>query len=98
MQKIVRMTFVTNDGDDKTIVVPESRVIAESSVDLKPGIAVEITVSDFGTVRVMLEDDRECATCPFCFETFFAPPKQDPLKRHIDYCPQNPGADYGMGA
>lgn len=56
MQKIVRMTFVTNDGDDKTIVVPESRVIAESSLDLQPGIAVEITVSDFGTVRVMLLD------------------------------------------
>lgn len=143
MQKIVRLEFVVNDGDNKDILLPESRKVGQSSVDLQPGIAVEIVVPEFGVVRIMLlhkhqalleldkglreiaqnmapphdipdgelpgmwesadfaggapEDNRESAVCPFCRDTMYAPPRQDPLKHHIDYCPSNPNSDtYGM--
>lgn len=43
------------------------------------------------------EDYEESAVCPYCHDTWYAPPKHDPLKHHIDYCPQNPSSDiYGM--
>lgn len=130
MQKIARLEFVVNDGDNKDILLPESRKVGQSSVDLQPGIALEIVVPEFGVVRIMLlhkhqalleldkglreiaqnvkpdkesyresvgEDYEESAVCPFCRDTIYAPPRQDPLKHHIDYCPANPNSDtYGM--
>lgn len=32
----------------------------------------------------------EEAQCPYCGQTFYAPPLHDPLKRHFDYCPNRP--------
>jgi hypothetical protein len=34
--------------------------------------------------------DTCAAPCPWCRRTFYAPPLQDPLKGHVDYCDFRP--------
>lgn len=37
---------------------------------------------------LFLRDAGMSEECPYCHETFFAPPGHDPLKKHFDYCPE----------
>lgn len=86
MQKIVRLEFVINDGDDKTIALPESRTIGQSSLDLQPGIAVEIMVPDYGRVRVMLVNETEGPASTIGYEI----PSPDLIERQMKWEEENP--------
>jgi hypothetical protein len=33
------------------------------------------------------------ARCPYCGETFYAPPLHDPIRKHVDYCEKRPEPD-----
>lgn len=37
-----------------------------------------------------LTDDRQSEQCPWCKVTYYAEPGHDPLKHHLDYCPERP--------
>ena len=47
------------------------------------------TVDELRTKHDELHQENS-AECPWCKETFFAPPLCDPLRKHWDYCPQRP--------
>lgn len=86
MQKIARLTFVINDGDNKEILLPESREIGQSSIDLNPGMPVEITVPLFGRVRVMLVDETDGPASTIHYEL----PSQDLVERQLRWEEENP--------
>ena len=42
------------------------------------------------TIHPLTGEPCESAKCPYCAETFYAPPLHDPIRKHVDYCEKNP--------